>query len=69
MTPNPKPERPRDMTNDILDAVETATRKWTRQKKSEERQKKPTIAEAARWADDVDGCVGESCRDAAYAID
>jgi hypothetical protein len=29
--------RPRNIANDILDAVETATRKWTRQKKSEER--------------------------------
>jgi hypothetical protein len=32
-----KPERPRNIANDILDAVETATSKWTRQKKSEER--------------------------------
>jgi hypothetical protein len=30
-------ERPRNVANDILDAVETATSKWTRQKKSEER--------------------------------
>ena len=29
--------RPRNIANDILDAVETATSKWTRQKKSEER--------------------------------
>jgi hypothetical protein len=29
--------RPRNLANDILDAVETATSKWTRQKKSEER--------------------------------
>ena len=29
--------RPRNISNDILDAVETATSKWTRQKKSEER--------------------------------
>jgi hypothetical protein len=29
--------RPRNIANDILDVVETATRKWTRQKKSEER--------------------------------
>lgn len=29
--------RPRDIANDILDCVETATAKWTRQKKSEER--------------------------------
>jgi DNA topoisomerase 6 subunit A-like protein len=32
-----KPARPRNIANDILDAVETATSKWTRQKKSEER--------------------------------
>src|SRR6516225_1247181 len=36
MTTN-KPERPRNIGNDILDAVETATSKWTQQKKSEER--------------------------------
>ncbi len=29
--------RPRNIANDILDAVETATAKWTRQKKSEEK--------------------------------
>jgi Topoisomerase 6 subunit A/Spo11, Toprim domain len=29
--------RPRNIANDILDAVETATSKWTRQKKSEEK--------------------------------
>jgi len=29
--------RPRNIANDILDAVETATSKWTRRKKSEER--------------------------------
>jgi hypothetical protein len=29
--------RPRNIANDLLDAVETATSKWTRQKKSEER--------------------------------
>jgi hypothetical protein len=29
--------RPRNIANDMLDAVETATSKWTRQKKSEER--------------------------------
>jgi hypothetical protein len=29
--------RPRNIANDIIDAVETATSKWTRQKKSEER--------------------------------
>jgi hypothetical protein len=32
-----KPARPRNIASDIVDAVETATRKWTRQKKSEER--------------------------------
>jgi hypothetical protein len=32
-----KPSRPRNIAADIVDAVETATRKWTRQKKSEER--------------------------------
>jgi hypothetical protein len=32
-----KSQRPRNIANDILDAVETATSKWTRQKKSEER--------------------------------
>ena len=30
-------KRPRNIPNDILDAIETATTKWTRQKKSEER--------------------------------
>jgi hypothetical protein len=30
-------DRPRNIANDILDAIETATSKWTRQKKSEER--------------------------------
>ena len=30
-------ERPRNIANDILDCVETATAKWARQKKSEER--------------------------------
>jgi hypothetical protein len=33
-----KPARPRNIANDILDAVEAATSKWTRQKKSEEKQ-------------------------------
>jgi len=38
MTIKPKPPaRPRNIANDILDAVEFATSKWTRQKKSEER--------------------------------
>lgn len=32
-----KATRPRNIANDILDAVESATSKWTRQKKSEER--------------------------------
>jgi hypothetical protein len=32
-----KPTRPRSIANDIIDVVETATSKWTRQKKSEER--------------------------------
>src|SRR5262245_23699368 len=37
MRSSPMTNRPRNMANDILDAVETATSKWTRQKKSEER--------------------------------
>jgi Topoisomerase 6 subunit A/Spo11, Toprim domain len=37
MRVNPMTKRPRNIANDILDAVETATSKWTRQKKSEER--------------------------------
>jgi len=32
-----KPSRPRNIADDIIDAVETATSSWTRQKKSEER--------------------------------
>ena len=32
-----KKPRPRNIANDMLDAVETATSKWTRQKKSEEK--------------------------------
>jgi hypothetical protein len=32
-----KPPRPRNIADDMIDAVETATSKWTRQKKSEER--------------------------------
>jgi hypothetical protein len=32
-----QPSRPRSIADDIIDAVETATSKWTRQKKSEER--------------------------------
>jgi hypothetical protein len=38
MTEEKKSARPRSIANDIIDAVETATSKWTRQKKSEERQ-------------------------------
>jgi hypothetical protein len=30
-------KRPRNIANDFIDAVETATRPWTRQRKSEER--------------------------------
>jgi DNA topoisomerase VI subunit A len=37
MTEEKKSARPRSIANDIIDAVETATSKWTRQKKSEER--------------------------------
>src|SRR6516162_142912 len=37
MRSSPMTNRPRNIANDILDAVETATSKWTRQKKSEER--------------------------------
>jgi hypothetical protein len=37
MTKKNTQPRPRNIANDILDAVETATSKWTRQKKSEER--------------------------------
>ena len=32
-----KTQRPRNIANDMLDAIESATSKWTRQKKSEER--------------------------------
>jgi hypothetical protein len=32
-----KPARPRNIADDIIDAVEAATSKWTRQKRSEER--------------------------------
>ena len=35
--PDDYEQRPRNIANDILDCVETATAKWTRQKKSEER--------------------------------
>jgi DNA topoisomerase VI subunit A len=37
MTEEKKSARPRSIANDIIDAVETATCKWKRQKKSEER--------------------------------
>jgi hypothetical protein len=38
MTTNPNsPARPRNIANDMIDALETAASKWTRQKKSEER--------------------------------
>src|SRR5258708_26924428 len=30
-------KRPRNVANDIIDAIESATSKWTRQRKSEER--------------------------------
>jgi hypothetical protein len=32
-----KPTRPRNIPNDMIDAIQAATHKWTRQKKSEER--------------------------------
>jgi hypothetical protein len=38
MTEKTKSARPRSIADDIIDAVETATSKWTRQAKSEERQ-------------------------------
>jgi hypothetical protein len=38
LTEKKKSTRPRSIADDIIDAVETATSKWTRQKKSEERQ-------------------------------
>jgi hypothetical protein len=38
MTEKQKSARPRSIADDIIDAVETGTSKWTRQKKSEERQ-------------------------------
>jgi hypothetical protein len=37
MTKNQKQERPRTIADDMLDALETAAGKWTRQRKSEER--------------------------------
>ena len=36
--PMTKQQRPRSIADDMVDAVEAATSKWTRQKKSEERQ-------------------------------
>ena len=55
--------RPRNIANDILDAVETATSKWTRQKKSEERHPGndplSSLAHDQRAAHDAErGCVG-----------
>ena len=38
MTEKKKSARPRSIADDIIDVVETAASKWTRQKKSEERQ-------------------------------
>jgi len=37
MSEKEKPPRPRNIADDMIDAVETAASKWTRQKKSEER--------------------------------
>jgi predicted nucleic acid-binding Zn ribbon protein len=37
VTEKEKSARPRSIADDIVDVVETATSKWTRQKKSEER--------------------------------
>ena len=37
MSENEKPRRPRNIADDMIDAIETAASKWTRQKKSEER--------------------------------
>src|SRR5215469_11834104 len=37
MTEKEKPARPRNIADDMIDALETAASKWTRQKKSEER--------------------------------
>src|SRR5215831_10426995 len=61
MTKTKPPARPRNIANDLIDAVETATSKWTRQKKSEERHpgviryrvsrmtKQPTMKQRAAW--------------------
>jgi hypothetical protein len=43
-----KSARPRSIAHDIIDAVETATSKWTRQKKSEERHPSNTRYRASR---------------------
>src|SRR6266536_333200 len=37
MRSSPMTKRPRNIANDMIDAIESATSKWTRQKKSEER--------------------------------
>jgi hypothetical protein len=47
-----KQPRPRNIANDILDAVETATSKWTRQKKSEERHPGMVRYRASRMTKD-----------------
>ena len=47
-----KQARPRNIANDILDAVETATSKWTRQKKSEERHPGMVRYRASRMTKD-----------------
>jgi hypothetical protein len=41
-------KRPRNIANDILDCVEAATAKWTKQKKSEERHPSNVRYRAAR---------------------
>ena len=47
MTDKEKTARPRSIADDIIDAVETATSKWTRQKKSEERH--PGMSFIQKW--------------------
>jgi hypothetical protein len=42
--------RPRNIANDILDAIETATAKWTKQRKSEERRPSNVRYRASRMA-------------------
>jgi hypothetical protein len=37
MSEDKKPARPRNVANDLIDALESAASKWTRQKKSEEK--------------------------------